>query len=361
MAALLGCLFRQKEVENCGRDGADLAESESGTGAKVGGDSAVGPDVCYDVENCRLEDLARSPHDPARWRQDFESAGDGKKNPNMFRIRALRQLIWLQTEKEFIRLEKEEPQKLGQGDTIPFEVGDCLQADGQGQDQEEPQNTKVEVMECDMLEKAGDFVKQGCAVAVLNMASSSSPGGGFRFGAGAQEENLYRRSDLYRFLEPCKGSLYPIKPDACLLSTNVTILRGSEKEGYPFLVPSFEAAIITCAALRYPALTTDRKYKYAEDEESMRQKVRVILKGAEKAGCDACVLSAFGCGAFGNPPEEVARLFHEEIATVKLQKVCFCIFNDHNAGRAHNPRGNYLPFKKAFEDDVGNVSGCCVG
>ena len=29
-----------------------------------------------------------------RWRQDFESAGDGKKNPNMFRIRALRQLIW---------------------------------------------------------------------------------------------------------------------------------------------------------------------------------------------------------------------------------------------------------------------------
>ena len=55
MAALLGCLFRQKEVENCGRDGADLAESESGTGAKVGGDSAVGPDVCYDVENCRLE------------------------------------------------------------------------------------------------------------------------------------------------------------------------------------------------------------------------------------------------------------------------------------------------------------------
>ena len=31
--------------------------------------------------------------------------------------------------------------------------------------------------------------------------------------------------------------------------------------------------------------------------------VRVILKGAEKAGCDACVLSAFGCGAFGNPPE----------------------------------------------------------
>ena len=28
----------------------------------------------------------------------------------------------LQTEKEFIRLEKEEPQKLGQGDTIPFEV-----------------------------------------------------------------------------------------------------------------------------------------------------------------------------------------------------------------------------------------------
>lgn len=290
------CLGRQKEarqVEYRGRDG-DLAE-ESG-GGKLGGDCAVGSDG-YDVETRSLEDLARSPHDAARWRQDFQSAGDGKKNPNMCRIRGLRQLVWLQTEKELIRLEKEEPQKLGQVGTIPFEVRDCSQADGQ----EDLQITKVEVMECDMLDKAGDFAKQGCTVAVLNMASSSSPGGGFRFGAGAQEENMYRRSDLYRFLEPYKGSLYPIKPDACLLSTNVTILRGPEKEGYPFLVPSFEATIITCAALRNPALTTDRKYKYAEDEESMRQKVRVILRGAEKAGCDACVLSAFGCGAFGNP------------------------------------------------------------
>eukprot|EP00969_Alexandrium_andersonii_P355275 15444015-Alexandrium_andersonii.AAC.1 len=38
-------------------------------------------------------------------------------------------------------------------------------------------------------------------VAVRNMASSRHPGGGVRRGAGAQEENLHRRTDAFRFLE----------------------------------------------------------------------------------------------------------------------------------------------------------------
>ena len=75
-----------------------------------------------------------------------------------------------------------------------------------------------------------------------------------------------------------------------------------------------------------------------------------------------------GCAGLGNfrISQVVARLFREEIAKVKLHqaglkvlealsycgspqlgpwetsggwKVSFCIFNDHNAGRAHNPRG----------------------
>ena len=82
----------------------------------------------------------------------------------------------------------------------------------------------------------------------------------------------------------------------------------------------------------------------------MRSKIRALLHGATSAQCDACVFSAFGCGAFGNPPEEVARLFKEELAKTRLRQVTFCILNDHNAGRPHNPKGNFHPFKEVFKD-----------
>ena len=33
-----------------------------------------------------------------------------------------------------------------------------------------------------------------------------------------------------------------------------------------------------------------------------------MIAGAEDAHCDVCIFSAFGCGAFGNPPEETEQL-----------------------------------------------------
>ena len=80
----------------------------------------------------------------------------------------------------------------------------------------------------------------------------------------------------------------------------------------------------------------------------MRKKISAILHAATQAKCDAAVLSAFGCGAFANPPEVVAELFKEELVHWPLKKVFFCIFDDHNAGRGHNTRGNIGPFKEAF-------------
>eukprot|EP00969_Alexandrium_andersonii_P277269 12255799-Alexandrium_andersonii.AAC.1 len=53
----------------------------------------------------------------------------------------------------------------------------------------------------DMLEVAQEQVRAGRSVAVLNMASAFRPGGGVERGAGAQEENLHRRTDTYRYLK----------------------------------------------------------------------------------------------------------------------------------------------------------------
>ena len=67
-----------------------------------------------------------------------------------------------------------------------------------------------------------------------------------------------------------------------------------------------------------------------------------------EANCDVAILSAFGCGAYGNPPQEVAALFAEALAATRLYEVTFAIRDDHNSGRAHNPEGNVLPFQEAL-------------
>lgn len=84
--------------------------------------------------------------------------------------------------------------------------------------------------------------------------------------------------------------------------------------------------------------------------------------------------SAFGCGAFCNPPDHMAELFREVLEKEYrgcFQHICFAIFgtafcplplpyccspltspssalDDHNSRKAHNPLGNVLPFKRVF-------------
>ena len=45
----------------------------------------------------------------------------------------------------------------------------------------------------------------------------------------------------------------------------------------------------------------------------MKAKAGAILSAAQQAGSEALVLCAFGCGAFGNPPMDVAKIFRDLI------------------------------------------------
>eukprot|EP00969_Alexandrium_andersonii_P255194 11280638-Alexandrium_andersonii.AAC.1 len=72
---------------------------------------------------------------------------------------------------------------------------------------------------CTHDELAQGLNDSGYHCAVLNMASSRNPGGGVRDGNGAQEENLHRRPDAFRFLErqvQDTPGLYPIPSEGCL-------------------------------------------------------------------------------------------------------------------------------------------------
>eukprot|EP00969_Alexandrium_andersonii_P355899 15445435-Alexandrium_andersonii.AAC.1 len=115
------------------------------------------------------------------------------------------------------------------------------------------------------------------------MASATKPGGGATNGHGAQEENLHKRTDVYRFLfeqleqekrdwstwsgPPSGGLLYPIPDNGCLLSDRVAVSRGPEKKNDPFLGTPFQISVISCAAVYGPRLAARRQYAAARDRE----------------------------------------------------------------------------------------------
>jgi len=347
-------------------DGAN--DSAQAAGLSSAGSSAPSPDDAnppglagplYEGLVGRRDDrlcseLAGRSHCAPSWRRAFRAAGDGSASPDMVSIRQLRVLIWLQTEAwtSAARIPGSPDRALDL--RAPAVTAFVLLPRQIAAPRSGP---TVEVVSADMLEVAGDLAQAGAQaggqeirVAVLNMANARRPGGGVRTGAGAQEENFHRRSDLGRFLEQQSAAFYPIPPHACLLSREVTIFRGAEAAGYPVIAP-FRVDVISSAAPARPALDERGRYRHRRDRDAMWQKVELIMEAAEQSKCQALVLSAFGCGAFANPPDVVAGLFAQALCRPWscLERVVFCILDDHNAGHRHNPRGNLRPFAEVFE------------
>ena len=85
----------------------------------------------------------------------------------------------------------------------------------------------------------------------------------------------------------------------------------------------------------------------AEWEETVRLRIRAVLAAAVAEKHPAVVLGAFGCGAFGNPPADVARLFAEVLGSDEfrgaLELVVFAIVDPKQADR-----GNIPTFRRAL-------------
>lgn len=146
---------------------------------------------------------------------------------------------------------------------------------------------------------------------VLNMASDKKPGGGVRNGAMAQEEELFRRTDYHRHL-PC--NLYPLGDTTALYSPAVTTFRAA---GSYQKCRAFQTAFLAAAAIRQPAVVNDKSkqldYLHEADRDLMRCKINGIFAIGAAQKRDSLVLGALGCGAFGNPPHAVAKLYHDAI------------------------------------------------
>lgn len=207
--------------------------------------------------------------------------------------------------------------------------------------------TVFKVYDGDCLD-AGVWLKRSFNPVVLNMANNEKPGGGVEYGAGAQEESIFRRTDYFLHLNQ---SLYPI--NGAIYSPEVTVFRHSEANHYEFINEPLKISMIACAAIRHPTLiNSDTGVNYSEiDQTNMCLKAELILATALHFGHDAIVLSAFGCGAFRNPPQRVAEIFKHLLTSTFVncfKIVVFAIFNDHNS-RKNGGEGNVIPFESVFQ------------
>ena len=183
--------------------------------------------------------------------------------------------------------------------------------------------------------------------AVLNFASYKEPGGKFLEGSMAQEESLCHSSFLYNVLAQCQGyyqwnnehknrGLYK---NRALYSPNVRFFHGEN---------TYVADVITCAA---PNLSTARKYCDVSPQENtaaLNSRIQFLLDIAEREKVDTLILGAWGCGVFGQDPEEVAQIFKNNLPERNIKKVIFAIPAGNN---------NFEAFDKIFNSKRNSFHG----
>lgn len=169
---------------------------------------------------------------------------------------------------------------------------------------------------------------KGNQIAVHNFASATNPGGGVVKGSNAQEECLCRCSGLYfclntpemwnGFYTPHRNAHDPVHNDDIIYTPEIIVFKTDER--VPKLMEEkdwYSVNVITCAApnLRiYPGNsynTGDGNKKAVMNDRDLlvlhEKRFRRILNIAVVEGNDTIILGAFGCGAFENKPEVVAR------------------------------------------------------
>jgi len=172
---------------------------------------------------------------------------------------------------------------------------------------------------------------------VLNMAHATHPGGGYQNGESAQEENMFYRSschfyidrgldvatDLINYTQPMTDLINAVN-DIVYLDTMCPRVcsKGQEhEESFQNFrgVTQYKIARPTS----YVALDANNKFPFYEmraaaddlrggrpfNMASMTKKIEAQFTTLIRHGVRRVVLSAFGCGAFENPPAEVAAIY----------------------------------------------------
>lgn len=182
-------------------------------------------------------------------------------------------------------------------------------------------NMQVEVDTLDSVSAIMKYAEDGKNMAVLNFASYKNPGGQFINGSKAQEECLCHASNLYNVLSEFEHSYYDwnsknlnrsLYRDRALYSPDIVFSKDGKE---------VHCGVITCAS---PNKSAAQKYCNVSDQENsmaLRGRIEYVLKIAKDNCVDTLILGAYGCGVFGQDPEEVASVFKRLLEQPEFQ--CF--------------------------------------
>jgi len=153
-------------------------------------------------------------------------------------------------------------------------------------------------------------------VAALNFASARNPGGGYRNGATAQEESLARASGLVRTLKHCWTYYEQNRREESLLYTDHAIWSPAvpffATDDGTLLPQPYTAGVITMPAPNTGAMRSEADLLRVIP--TFRRRIQAVLALAVVQRVDHLILGAWGCGAFGNQPDLVAKLFRDALA-----------------------------------------------
>lgn len=199
----------------------------------------------------------------------------------------------------------------------------------------------IKVINLDSVSAVVEYSKHG-KTCVLNMASAKHAGGGVANGARAQEECLFRCSNLYHTVTQ---NFYPLIENQCLYTNDAIFFKDVNYEYMDNVV----ADVVTIAAINlnryanYDDLQVELDYF-----KVTRNKIRLMLSQAIDNQVDNIVLGSWGCGVFKNEPEQIASMFREILVNegygTYFKNVVFAIINDRNS-----IGNNYEIFKNILE------------
>ena len=202
-------------------------------------------------------------------------------------------------------------------------------------------------------------------IAVMNFANAFYAGGGVENGSNAQEEALCRTSTLYPLIHrvTLRDSFYkhhkdlnPPKASDSLIYTEGVIICKSDTD-LPERLPKDEWVTVDVITIAAPDLrqSSNVHFDLVNGGTSMtnaelfgyhvKRAIHMLTCAAAK-GAEILVLGAFGCGAFRNNPEVVARAFKVALETFPkvFSKVEFAVYC------APGNTENYDAFKRVLLD-----------
>lgn len=239
-------------------------------------------------------------------------------------------------------------------DVIPLSVTSLTdEAGARGRGSATERNSNIVISGKRTFEAAKGY--KGKKVAVLNFANNHSIGGA-PFVAGAQEESLCRCSTLYPCLQAMNEEFYKkhisqyehgainyMGNDDLIYTPDVVVFKTDERTTpvYPKMMPRNEwycVDVITSAA---PELWRGNPMPH-DYEAQIASRIKKILDVAALERVEVLILGAWGCGAFCNPIDVVARVFRTMLANYNFETVEFALC-------AHDDLSN-SPFASALQN-----------